>query len=659
MPADLSVVDSILTGLANVKESYQFEYDQLATFITLLRKHRNEKLANPQLDKGKVLFEKETASDLEYYEDRMVELKKKIDGLSKDIDARRQAKAKLIELFDSLQSLDSMERSKDDAGMPIMNIREELDEDGNVINSSVEPYDSSKNSVFNEALEKTKQEREPKQVEAAKVEPKAAKAAKVAKTVKKVTTAKPAKPAKPAAAAKPTPIRPYITKEEVDEDGNIVRSSVKATDEQLAELFEDMDLKPRAKIEEIDDEEAETIKEQKSEDEAPKPAKSSTYTAEIDPKDLLTLEVLSNEVNDEHGDDEDDEDDENDTDDNYDELVPSGAQSLLMDQVRRLRESKMKEAEASEPVQSEIKETVKSSKKCVSFSDSVDVKQVDDIWDDLKKSEFDNEGKVSRFKQMMDSDPDQKHAVMSGMVIGDVMEHFTPVDPKPEDLVKLGKKPSKFKAQRASKPHSASPTPIVPPKEINPSKPETLSESFVPEADEDPDTLFEEYEVIEKDQAPLDLDNVKVASIDYQGLKDMETMAKAYTMDLYGEPDFHGDPVIEKMEDFEKHNEGVKQFEQLAEGVEEEKIEEVDDIDDRPLMEDDIIEHSGTELPDGDVEISIDNLNTEVALDYARMREHMIQKYGGGYSEKKTEKEFEPINPPEKVSRFKAARLGQ
>ena len=49
---------------------------------------------------------------------------------------------------------------------------------------------------------------------------------------------------------------------------------------------------------------------------------------------------------------------------------------------------------------------------------------------------------------------------------------------------------------------------------------------------------------------------------------------------------------------------------------------------------------------------------TQVALDYTKMRASMIHKYKGGFKETDKEKEFVRPEGSERVSRFKAARLG-
>ncbi|EIF47582.1 bud site selection [Brettanomyces bruxellensis AWRI1499] len=85
--------------------------------------------------------------------------------------------------------------------------------------------------------------------------------------------------------------------------------------------------------------------------------------------------------------------------------------------------------------------------------------------------------------------------------------------------------------------------------------------------------------------------------------------------------------------------------------------------EDAPLLKDAVVEHDPSEMADHaeddlDVELNSDNLNRQVSLDYARMRERMMHKYNGGFGKTKKEREFEPLDEEPHVSRFKAARLG-
>lgn len=164
--------------------------------------------------------------------------------------------------------------------------------------------------------------------------------------------------------------------------------------------------------------------------------------------------------------------------------------------------------------------------------------------------------------------------------------------------------------------------------------------------------------------------------MDYKTLgDDMDTMAKAYVLGLYDDDLATVGEVIEELDDFEKHNEIVKEIEdsKLHERVSEinklqesnGKIEEILE-DNNPMVVSDIVEHDMDEIlaanaiPDDrlDIELNDDTLTTQVALDYTKMRSNMIHKYKGGFKETEKEKEFVRPEGSQRVSRFKAARLG-
>jgi len=90
------------------------------------------------------------------------------------------------------------------------------------------------------------------------------------------------------------------------------------------------------------------------------------------------------------------------------------------------------------------------------------------------------------------------------------------------------------------------------------------------------------------------------------------------------------------------------------------KKEEAKKVEDKPILsasvqERDVYDASGYENDDGDV---VDM--KEIKREYQRLRQRMIYE-SGGFRKKDTEKEVEPIaetGEPKKISRFKAARIG-
>lgn len=166
--------------------------------------------------------------------------------------------------------------------------------------------------------------------------------------------------------------------------------------------------------------------------------------------------------------------------------------------------------------------------------------------------------------------------------------------------------------------------------------------------------------------------NVIGTTLDYKSLSEnMDTMAKAYVLGLYDDDIHTTGEVIEKLEDFKKHNQIVedKNSSRLHERVDEINNQSKPTIvekEDKPVLVSDIVENDLDEImeansiPDDqlDIELNDETLTTEVALDYAKIRSNMIHKYKGGFRETEKEKEFVRPEGSEKVSRFKMARLG-
>ncbi|QPG74958.1 hypothetical protein FOA43_002297 [Brettanomyces nanus] len=767
---DLSVVDSIIVNLVSVRNLYQFEYEQLGTFLSLMNQFEEAKLKSRELLKKNDIFIREFNGDVKFYRERMKWLQARISKLSKDIENRKQAKQKLMQLFDSLQSLDTLndsnpnqEESNLEAGLPIMNIREELDENGNVMKSSVKPYEKSKLGIFE----------------------------KNANTTKKASSIS-------------SNLHPYGVTEESDEDGNIVRSSVRklpvsekkkneTTDDQISLLMKDMDLIPKeepriVELEDgIDSTKDSSLKVQQKID-------SSMYAPEIDPEDLLTLEVIANEVN---NDDDDNDDDDNDDDCDMNNetgitsLVPPESRDLLYKRIQELRIAHRDTRDDQTAVRNDDSEFSKTSEKkkpskSVSFAEDVDVKEVEDIWDDLRESEQQGgHPKVSEFKLMMEGaaalekeeveKPKNHETIANGLIVGDVMEHDTeargsnigfqetkkssfdePVaEETSENLVNMdrlkpekgmmrlgGKKPifrsrlnkvvemgkqyqkrgASIEKQKSSSPFkkdfkSLRPAKKVITKSLNSEVIESpkddnslvknlplevedfdiVREHITEEDGEDENSqMIEDYKIVEsKMSSGKELPNLeefkdsekvikltskqlselqkhmKNATLDYKSVgNDTDTMARAYVMGLYDDDIEEDDGVIEEVDDFKKHNKEVEKNEQdEKDGKDEkdgrdEKDENEGDVEDGPIMEDNIIEHDTGALQnisddDIDIELNSESLNSEIALDYTRAHERMLEKYNGGFKKTDLEKEFEPLDDAPKVSRFKAARLGR
>lgn len=491
LEAELGSVDAILADLENLRAFYDFERQKIADLRLCLIKEQGERLANNTRKNTKAFFERESNNELKFLDTKISQLNDRIGALQTDIQSRNESRVKLIELFTNLNDTASLnfgdtdnEPESDEENeelpldslldLPVMEIREELDENGDIINSEVKPYQSG------ESIEELLKMMNGKKSNLAQPKPGNIKVengikeeidedGNIIKSSFKMNRKTSSK--KPAEQTGEESFRPFMIREEIDENGNIVESSASQIpdlnpdendidshlsnddDAQLAELFVDMGLKPVAELEE----KLESNTEQKSElpseikenyKEPLKDTKESNhpiteitrdmYEPEIDPNDVITLEMIASELidgdeEDEFDDDDwqkvdnlsdlkpnsnnyddqdDDEEEEEDAEFDYDRMLGSQGGNLFMQQIAALRQQKKIEEEILEPVKDTPRPKMK---KSVSFNSEVDVKPIENIWDDLRKSDYENqindilrknESNVSRFKKSMYSEDD-------------------------------------------------------------------------------------------------------------------------------------------------------------------------------------------------------------------------------------------------------------
>ncbi|OWB54525.1 hypothetical protein B5S28_g374 [[Candida] boidinii] len=213
-------MDSPIYNLTATKQLLEFELNHLTTFVNLLHSFHKEKskdlkeslndiissssnsskisaaylnsLENSKSDK---LYHDNFNKELKFYINRLNDLKERIKNIDNEINEKRVSKEKLTKLFDSLEILNEKEKEQQqqqqnnelndslDSEFPVMEIREELDDDDNILSSSVSPYGSNpiskitKNNKEIDIPKETKEEKEEKkptqQLETAKknVEP--------------------------------------------------------------------------------------------------------------------------------------------------------------------------------------------------------------------------------------------------------------------------------------------------------------------------------------------------------------------------------------------------------------------------------------------------------------------------------------------------------
>ena len=604
MDKELSIIDGILLNLAGILRFYEFERSQYITVLRLLEQFQRETCEEEELKSSNDIFKKESNKETNLMQEKINKLEEKIDQIREEISSRSNSKEKLVSLFNALKSVDNFdENSKPknipqqealaekesplDPNLPIMEIREELNDDNEIISSEIKPYQSPETQL-KALFDKRKQKLPISDMDSDK---------QLNDLVPQKPTSVPTGSERANSIAKSglddkvdqetEKFLPFTIREEIDKDGNIIKSSMarippmkpnddrthhiktdenptasdetkEIEDDQLAELFEDMGFTIPKFSEVITPEDSTSLKkensnylEEKANDTIIKaPLKDQSSSSDdigvspsyaISKEDLYTLELITDELNREENEDDDQlenleetedkedyEDDDYDGDDNqeigdYDiqkrvftNMFGAKGQNMFAQQIMKLRNKgdnndsaviiqEVKDVLDDANLTEVIKETddtdikiaeQKKPKKNVTFNNIVDVKQVDDIWDDLRLSNVEaelrerKEGSPSSFfkrsrgaiveKHQNDDEDDhsaepQKEFLMSDVIERQLVEcapsieavHHnnvfktfdsiitkknTPESKVKEDLVKISGKrgPSKFKLARVA-----------------------------------------------------------------------------------------------------------------------------------------------------------------------------------------------------------------
>lgn len=694
MDKELKVIDGIVNNLAGIQSFYEFECEHLDGLVKLLRKFQAETSSASELVDGCEMFEADTGREIEELQKRLQYASKRVDQVKGEIRTRLESKGKLLQLFESLKSVEAMEGEKKGKGdrenedgegeLPVMEIREELDDDGMVLRSEVKPY-RSKEAELRELMMKKREEDVSEDDDdgvvvqnsfrfLGKKEEKKGESETKGKEEKEVLEDN-------------GEFRPFVIREEIDEDGNLVKSSMSripqmesggadgqdedVDEDQITELFEDMGLNEKAeKVEKVEEVEEEVDEEEE------KPEIASKFN--IATNDLYTLELLADEMNendegdggvdddgdividdideyewpviDGEGDDDDgaDVDDDADVDDEIvqeqtlEKMFGARGKSLFAQQIMQLRG----------------KSVSSSDKKSVSFDERVEVKEVPDIWDDVRASEREAEveRKTSLFRRSMGrgkvSPGFAGASAVSDAAVGDVVERQV------VEVVRPALKTNLRSLQR----NGGGGVKIEPPREANPVTSQAIADEDYEivrrevEEEEMGGVEVEEEEEEEEGVVGDEMESIPTTSIDYANLgEDLDTMAKAYVMGLYDEGDLVHGPVIEELDDFAKHNAVVEADEEVKVQPEDEDEVEVED-DNQPMLADiveqdmDVVRAQNAVVDDMDIVVHDDELAAEVALAYAARRRDKLQLIDS------EEGEFVPRDDAPRVSRFKAMR---
>ncbi|CAN3377262.1 hypothetical protein DIURU_003487 [Diutina rugosa] len=424
----------------------------------------------------------------------------------------------------------------------------------------------------------------------------------------------------------------------------------------------------------------------------------------VDTSDLLELEILADDFNgdeDEWDGDWPFDEDEDDEDDDIEDMLSqpqffkgnTPANDMLWKQVLERRQNlSMPKIDKSDT--GDQGSSLPIQKKSVRFAPELDIKEVENISDDLKNMNV--APKVSLFKQrrlqddlVTDSPSAESEVVDEEMSDGNVLEESvierfdnnsiddlaksTILERPQETPLEKPKKVSRFKQQRQTIPDSSTNSPFLK-QSAEDNSSSSLDDHNRASADNDSQESKISPSLKEIDAGN---NNQKIV-LDYHSIQnDLDLMAKAYASGLYDDDINNKGPVVEEPHDFELINDMVEsmaqdtpstttrrkpdpQFDARSDEVGDFDFPDIEsaDEDNFPILADEIVEHETNALTE-DPEDSI--LQSEISSNYHRLRQKFLFDQNG-FRKSQQELEMEPIDAegnPIKVSRFKAARLGK
>lgn len=192
------------------------------------------------------------------------------------------------------------------------------------------------------------------------------------------------------------------------------------------------------------------------------------------------------------------------------------------------------------------------------------------------------------------------------------------------------------------------------------------SKNNTDEQDKFPSKIQEVSRSMAKTGATVGSEPVRITNVDYHALGgNLDDMVKAYSLGLYDD-DLEEDPgtIVEKLEDFKEYN---KQVELLRDEIRDFQLENqpvtMEEEENDGNVMNDIIEHEFPESYTNDedeVALHAGRLQEEVAIEYRRLKEATASKWQSSSPAAHTEGELEPIDKfgnPVKTSRFRSQRL--
>ncbi|KGR06353.1 hypothetical protein MG5_04155 [Candida albicans P57072] len=695
--------------ISNLKQKRDYLQDQLAQFESVRQGLKTSGDSTTpikfQLDDG-TMIEKTTTEAIEFLDKRVTEIKEALTQFNTKINEAESTKEKLNQFNQFVQQGGNHEELKQEKlnedGLPFVDIQEELDEDGNVIN--VEFKDAQEDTTIDK---NEKDSRGTPKVEILGEEiDKAKKSDKVSQSESDEFQAL-------------LEDMEVISKDKKAQELNFDQDDLLDKIDKLQISAEDKFKLKQVCVEEFKNLEPEHDTDKTQENSASDKVIGNFENLAIDKNDLIELELLADDFDDSenfqgenYDDDEEwdyefDDDDEEEEEDIADELLYGGGKAkiigsdeksnnMLWDQIINLRKSKLV---ATDQVADKIEESTVNEKKpkAVRFAEHLDINEVENISESLRNPPPET-GKMSLFKQNRMSSQQKNRSeeimetvendsVMTDILENDVMSDIVEKEPVMTDIIE---KDDDVQIVDNSDIIESSIIEREPVATINESTPETKTGT----SSQKPVSRFKAMRSSQplKDtgklntQAPVkipipgDTEKEVVPSESPTSLSvpklqdlqsDMDKMAQAYVSGMYDDDIVTEGPVVHKLDDFETLNKmveakkqdneklGIQEYDAASNEVGMEIDEDDEDDDEGPILVDEIVEN---ELDESNGVFNDEVIfDREIRENYHKLRNKLILDQNG-FKKSQQELEMEPVDDegnPIKISRFKAAKMNR
>lgn len=695
--------------ISNLKQKRDYLQDQLAQFESVRQGLKTSGDSTTpvkfQLDDG-TMIEKTTTEAIEFLDKRVTEIKEALTQFNTKINEAESTKEKLNQFNQFVQQGGNHEELKQEKlnedGLPFVDIQEELDEDGNVINVR-----------FKDAQEDTTIDKNEKD---SRGTPKVEILGEEIDKAKKLDKVSQSESDEFQALLEDMEV---ISKDKKAQELNFDQDDLLDKIDKLQISAEDKFKLKQVCVEEFKNLEPEHDTDKTQENSASDKVIGNFENLAIDKNDLIELELLADDFDDSenfqgenYDDDEEwdyefDDDDEEEEEDIADELLYGGGKAkiigsdeksnnMLWDQIINLRKSKLV---ATDQVADKIEESTVNEKKpkAVRFAEHLDINEVENISESLRNPPPET-GKMSLFKQNRMSSQQKNRSeeiketvendsVMTDILENDVMSDIVEKEPVMTDIIEkdddvqivdnsdiiessiierepvatinestpeaktgtVSQKPvSRFKAMRSSQP-------LKDTGKLNTQAPVKI-----------PIPGDTEKEVVPL-ESPTSLSVSKLQDLQL----DMDKMAQAYVSGMYDDDIVTEGPVVHKLDDFETLNKmveakkqdneklGIQEYDAASNEVGMEIDEEDEDDDEGPILVDEIVEN---ELDESNGVFNDEvNFDREIRENYHKLRNKLILDQNG-FKKSQQELEMEPVDDegnPIKISRFKAAKMNR